>query len=92
MAKAPATSTFTEAVSTDAEPCLRVTAPGGARWRAGLQFGREPVDLGEAEIIAAAKAKGLTPEALVETLRTDAHLAVIPHRRPIPAPEATPEA
>ncbi|WP_341990359.1 hypothetical protein [Azorhizobium sp. AG788] len=92
MAKAPATSTFTEAVSTDTEPCLRVTAPGGARWRAGLSFSRAPVDLGTAEIEAAAKAKGLTPEALVELLRSDPALAVVPHRRPIPPPEASPEA
>lgn len=88
MAKAPATSTTPEAT----EPCLRVTAPGGSRWRAGLQFGRAPVDLGEADIEAAARAKGITPDEVIELLRSDPLLAVVPHRRPIPPPEATPEA
>ncbi|BAF88148.1 unknown protein [Azorhizobium caulinodans ORS 571] len=88
MAKAPATSTAPEAT----EPCLRITAPGGSRWRAGLQFGRAPVDLGEADIEAAARAKGITPEDVIALLRADPHLAVVPHRRPIPEAEASPEA
>lgn len=91
MAKAPATSTPTEAVSTDTEPCLRVTAPGGARWRAGMSFSRQPVDLGTAEIEAAAEAKGITPEDVVKLLSSDPALAVVPHRRPIAQPEASPE-
>lgn len=87
MAKSPATSTSSEAT----EACLRITAPGGTRWRAGFAFSRAPVDLGEAEIEAAAKTKGLTPEEVIELLRSDPCLAVVPHRRPIAQPEAAPE-
>ncbi len=87
MARTPTLKDAGPEAAGETENCLRITAPGGSRWRAGLQFGREPVDLGEAEIIAAAKAKGLTPEALVEMLRSDPALAVIPHRRLLAAPE-----
>ncbi|WP_341992310.1 hypothetical protein [Azorhizobium sp. AG788] len=92
MARTPTLKDAGLETTGETEDCLRVRAPGGSRWRAGLQFGREPVNLGEAEIIAAAKAKGLTPEALVELLRSDPALAVSPHRRPVPPPEAAPEA
>ncbi|WP_029006405.1 hypothetical protein [Azorhizobium doebereinerae] len=92
MARTPTLKDAGPETAGETEDCLRVRAPGGSRWRAGLQFGREPVDLGEAEIEAAAKAKGLTPEALVEMLRSDSSLSLTPHRRPISQPEATPEA
>lgn len=80
MAKAPITPDAE--TNTETEACLRITAPAGPHWRGGLQFGREAVFLGEAEVAAAAKAKGLTPEEFGELLGSDPLLAIAPARRP----------
>lgn len=84
MAKAPTPS---EPVG-PTERCIRVTAPGGPHWRAGKQFGREAVLLGEGDIEAMAKAKGVTPDAVVDLLRSDPQLAIVPAERPVAAPDA----
>lgn len=67
------------------EPVVRVTSPGGPHWRAGRQFGREPVDLTEADIRAMAKEKGVEPEDIAKALTSDPHLSVLPASRPITA-------
>jgi len=81
MAKAPITPPDDE-TTTETEACLRIAAPAGPHWRGGLQFGREAVFLSEAELEAAAKAKGLTSDAFGELLSSDPLLAITPARRP----------
>jgi hypothetical protein len=67
------------------KPSLRVSSPGGPRWRAGRQFGREPVDLTEADVEAMAMAKGLTVEDIVRALTSDPQLSVVPEMPPATA-------
>ena len=67
------------------EPVVRVTSPGGPHWRAGRQFGREPVDLTEADIAAMAKAKGVEPDEIAKALLSDPQLSVLPRSAPITA-------
>jgi hypothetical protein len=81
MAKSPITPPDAE-TTTETEACLRITAPAGPHWRGGLQFGREAVCLGEAEVAAAAKAKGLTADEFGALLSSDEALAIAPARRP----------
>lgn len=65
------------------EPVLRVTSPGGPHWRAGRQFGREPVELTKADVEAMAEAKGVEPDDIVKALIADPQLSVLPPSRPI---------
>ena len=67
------------------ETVVRVTSPGGPHWRAGRQFGREPVVLTEADIEAMAKAKGVEPDEIAKALIADPQLSVLPRRAPIAA-------
>lgn len=90
MAKAPISNgANTTQATAETEACLRIIAPAGPHWRGGLQFGREAVFLGEAELAAAAKAKGLTADEFGALLSSDELLAIAPARRPkIAAAEA----
>ncbi len=58
-------------------PRLRVSASSETRWRGGLRFGRAPVELADADITAAAAARGVDTEAFVALLIADPELSVI---------------
>ena len=72
-----ATAEPVSAAAEDTRPRLRVSASSDTRWRGGLRFGRAPVDLTDADIAAAAAARGLDAEAFVALLIADPELSVV---------------
>ncbi|MFD2676073.1 hypothetical protein [Camelimonas lactis] len=52
-------------------PVCSVAAPNGPRWRAGMQFGPEAVNVSRAEL-------GADPDATLKSLQADPHLRVGP--------------
>ncbi|GHE72276.1 hypothetical protein GCM10019059_34880 [Camelimonas fluminis] len=68
----PATSEVTFVIGAHpARPICSVAAPNGPRWRAGMQFGPEAVNVSRAEL-------GTDPDATLKSLQADPHLRVGP--------------